>query len=73
LRSIFLDIEKLIKIRRLIKRMKLSGHVSREYKGKEYEKLWVVIPHKLIEKLGWKRGDDLEADVKDKKLIIKRD
>ena len=32
--------------------MKLSGHVSREYKGKEYEKLWVVIPHKLIEKLG---------------------
>ena len=53
--------------------MKLSGHVSREYKGKRYEKLWVVIPHKLIEKLGWKRGDDLEADVKNGKLIIKRD
>ena len=32
-----------------------------------------VDPNKLIEKLGWKGGEDLEAEVKDKKLIIEED
>ena len=53
--------------------MKLQSQVSREYKGTKYEKFWVVLPSKMIQELGWKSGQDLEADVKDKKLIIERD
>ena len=41
--------------------MKLIRHKSREYKGKKYYKHWVVIPNKLVEELGWKQGEDLEA------------
>ena len=52
--------------------MRLLSQKSREYKGKEYKKFWVVISNKLIEKLGWKTGDELEAKVKDKKLIIEK-
>ena len=50
--------------------MRLLSQKSREYQGKEYKKFWVVIPNKVIEKLGWKSGEDLEAEVKDDKLII---
>lgn len=53
--------------------MRLLSQKSREYKDKEYIKHWVVIPNKLVEKLGWKRGEELEAEVKDKKLIIEKD
>lgn len=53
--------------------MRLLGQKSREYKGKAYRKYWVVIPNKLIEKLGWKEGEDLEAEIKKGKLILKRD
>jgi len=52
--------------------MRLLSQKSREYKGKEYKKFWVVISNKLIEKLGWRTGDELEADAKDKKLIISK-
>jgi len=53
--------------------MKLSWQVSREYKGKEYKRFWIVIPTKIIEKLGWKGDEDLEADIKGKKLVIEKD
>jgi bifunctional DNA-binding transcriptional regulator/antitoxin component of YhaV-PrlF toxin-antitoxin module len=53
--------------------MRLLSQQSREYKGKGYEKFWIVIPSKLVEKLGWKKGQDLEADVKGNKLIIEKD
>jgi len=33
----------------------------------------IVIPSKLIKKLGWKKGQDLEGEVKGKKLIIEKD
>ena len=33
--------------------------------------LWMFAPFpELVEKLGWKTGDELEAGVKDKKLVI---
>jgi len=51
--------------------MKLQSQISRKYGEKEYKKSWVVIPEKLLKKLGWKTGEDLEAEVKMKKLIIK--
>ena len=53
--------------------MRLLSQKSREYKDKSYYKFWVVIPNKIVEKLGWKQGQELEAEVKDKKLIIEKD
>ncbi|HLC37439.1 MAG TPA: AbrB/MazE/SpoVT family DNA-binding domain-containing protein [Candidatus Nanoarchaeia archaeon] len=53
--------------------MKLSWQVSREYKGKGYKRYWIVIPTKFIEKLGWKGGEELEAEIKGDKLIIEED
>ncbi len=53
--------------------MKLQSQISREYKGTKYEKFWVVVPSKLIKKLGWKSGTELEIEVKGDKLIIERD
>ncbi|MBU0758486.1 MAG: AbrB/MazE/SpoVT family DNA-binding domain-containing protein [Nanoarchaeota archaeon] len=53
--------------------MKLLGQVSRKYGDKEYLKHWVVVPSKLIEKLGWKAGDELEVEMDDDKLVIKKD
>lgn len=52
--------------------MKLIQQGHSEYKEKKYHKSWVVIPQKIIEKLGWKKGDDLEPNVEGKKLVIKR-
>lgn len=52
--------------------MKLQSQISREYKGEKYEKSWVVIPQDLLKELGWKTGQELEAEVKDEKLIIKK-
>ena len=50
--------------------MRLLSQKSREYKGKEYTKFWVVIANKLIEKLSWKKKDFLNAEVVDGKLVI---
>lgn len=53
--------------------MRLLSQTSREYKGKEYKKFWIVLPNKLIEELGWKTGEELGADIKKDKLVIERD
>jgi AbrB family looped-hinge helix DNA binding protein len=57
--------------------MRLLSQTSRKYEAKEgiknYEKFWIVIPSKLVEKLKWKTGDDLEAEVKGDKLVIEKD
>ena len=53
--------------------MRLQSQVSREYKGTKYEKFWVVIPSRIVKTLGWKGGEELEAEVKDDKLVIERD
>jgi hypothetical protein len=52
--------------------MKLLSHTSREYKGTKYQKFWVVISNKLIEKLSWKKGEELKAKVEKNKLIIEK-
>lgn len=53
--------------------MRLQSQVSREYKDKKYEKYWIVIPTKLIKKLKWESGEDLEAEIKGGKLVIEKD
>jgi len=60
-------------VRYLIYKMRLLSQISREYKGKEYKKFWIVIPQKLIEKLGWKTGQDLDGEIKKGKLLIEKD
>lgn len=52
--------------------MKLLSQKSREYKGKEYTKFWVVIANNLIEKLRWKKRDFLNAEVVGDKLVIEK-
>ena len=53
--------------------MKLQSQVSRKVGDKEYKKFWIVIPQKIIKKLGFKAGDELKVDVKGGKLVIKRE
>jgi len=52
--------------------MKLQSQVSRKYGDTEYEKSWIVLPSKLLELLKWKTGQELDGEVKDDKLIIKK-
>lgn len=53
--------------------MQLQSQVSRKYGDTEYKKFWVVIPSKLLELLKWKSGQKLEGEVKEGKLIIKKE
>ena len=53
--------------------MKLQSQVSRKVGDKEYKKFWIVIPQKIIKKLGFKAGDELKVEVKGNKLVIGRD
>ena len=50
--------------------MRLQKQASREYKGKKYEKFWIVIPSKIINLLNLKAGQDLEWEVSNGKLTI---
>ena len=52
--------------------MRLQSQISRKYKEKKYKKFWIVIPKKILEKLGWKSGQELESNVKKNKLIIEK-
>lgn len=53
--------------------MRLIKQKGRDYGEKEYFKFLVVVPNKLIKLLGWKGGENLEAEVKGDRLIIKKD
>ncbi len=55
---------------RYLNNMKLQSQVSRKYGDKEYRKFWIVIPEKLLKKLGWKTGEELKAEIKGNKLVI---
>ena len=52
--------------------MKLQSQVSRKYGDTEYKKSWIVISQELLKKLGWKSGQELEGEIKEDKLIIKK-
>ena len=53
--------------------MYLQKQLSKKIGDKEYAKYVIVVPPKLIDKLKWKGGDELEAVVKGDKLIIEKD
>ena len=50
--------------------MKLMRQKSREYNGKEYYKYSVIIPSRIVEKLGWKTGQKLKAEAERGKLVV---
>ncbi|MBU4308816.1 MAG: hypothetical protein KJ566_03400 [Nanoarchaeota archaeon] len=52
--------------------MKLQSQVSRKVGNTEYKKSWIVIPNKLLKLLKWKSGQELEGEIKENKLIIKK-
>lgn len=53
--------------------MRLQKQLSNKIDGKEYPKYVIVIKPNLIEKLGWKAGQELEAEVKGDKLVIEKE
>jgi bifunctional DNA-binding transcriptional regulator/antitoxin component of YhaV-PrlF toxin-antitoxin module len=52
--------------------MQLQKQSSRVYKGKEYPKYLIVIPPKNVETLGWNEQDELESNIQDGELIIRK-
>lgn len=52
--------------------MKLQKQLSRKVRDVEYAKWVLVIPPDLVEKLKWKEGQELEAEIKESKLIVKK-
>jgi len=52
--------------------MQLQKQLSRKIGNTEYAKYVTVIPPQLIKDLGWKDGEDLEAEITNNRLIIKR-
>ncbi len=50
--------------------MKLQKHYT--HKGKKYPKYEVVIPKDLIEKAGFKEGDELQAEAKKGEIKLRK-
>jgi len=50
--------------------MRLQKRKTRKTDSDEYSKYVVVIPSEHIEELGWGVGQELEPEVKGKKLVI---
>lgn len=53
--------------------MKLQSQVSRKVGDTEYTKFWVVLPQKVIRKLGWKTGQELDTEIKGDKLVVEKE
>jgi len=52
--------------------MKLQKQLSRKVKDVEYAKWVLVIPQNIIEELKWKEGQELEAEIKENRLVVKK-
>jgi len=52
--------------------LRLQRYVSRTVAGEKYYK-WVLNPNsKLIEDAGWQEGDEIDAEVKNGRVILTR-
>lgn len=51
--------------------MKLQKQLSRRIENKEYPKYVVTIPPKQIQEVNWDEGIELEAVVKNGKIILR--
>jgi len=52
--------------------MKLQKQLSRKVKDVEYAKWVLVIPPDIIEELKWKEGQELKAEIKENRLVVKK-
>ena len=52
--------------------MKLQRHLTDKRGNKIYYKYVIVLPSKIIKKLGFKAGDELKADVKGCKFVVRK-
>ncbi|MFQ5532188.1 MAG: AbrB/MazE/SpoVT family DNA-binding domain-containing protein [Candidatus Nanoarchaeia archaeon] len=52
--------------------MKLQKQLSRKVGNVEYSKWVLVIPPNMIEELKWKEGQELEVEIKENKLVVKK-
>jgi hypothetical protein len=50
--------------------MRLQKQKTRELKGKDYYRWTVVIPPEKVKELNWNEGIELDAKIKDDKLIL---
>jgi bifunctional DNA-binding transcriptional regulator/antitoxin component of YhaV-PrlF toxin-antitoxin module len=50
--------------------VKLQKQLSRKTQDREYPKWVIVIPPKVVEKLGWEEGEVLRQEVRNNKLIL---
>ena len=50
--------------------MRLQKQMSRKIGDKEYAKWVLVIPPKIIEEAKLKEGQEIEAKIKDKKIVL---
>jgi len=51
--------------------MKLQKQLSRKVGSTLYPKWVITIPPEKVREAGWKEGTELNAEVKDKKIILK--
>ena len=52
--------------------MKILRETSRTYKGKKYFKYKVNLPEELLERASMKIGDELQAEVKNYRIILSK-
>ena len=52
--------------------MRLQKQLSRKVGNTEYAKWVLVVPPKIVEELKWKEGQELEGEIKDNKLVVKK-
>lgn len=52
--------------------MRLQKQLNRVVADKEYAKYLLVIPPETVEELDWKEGEELEHEIKDKTLLVRK-
>lgn len=52
--------------------MKLQKQKTREVKGKEYYRWAIVLPPDKIEETNWSEGDELETEVREGEIILRK-
>ena len=52
--------------------MKLQKQKAYKYKDTVHYKYAIIIPEDTIKALGWKKGDELEAEEKKGKLVVEK-
>ena len=52
--------------------MKVQEQTAKKVADKEYKKRWIVLPNSIFKLLKWKKGTELDYEIKDENLILKK-